>query len=68
MYTDHFVLKYMVNNPMLGGGICQWILLFQEFDFEIIVKPVRLNPRPNHLSRLESGEEPGNINNSIPDA
>eukprot|EP00253_Pinus_taeda_P006350 PITA_06350 len=30
MYTDHSALKYLVNNPVLGGRICRWLLLFQE--------------------------------------
>lgn len=28
MYTYHFVLKYLVNKPMLGRHICRWLLLF----------------------------------------
>jgi len=39
MYTDHSTLKYLVNNPVLGGRICRWLLLFQDYDFEVIVKP-----------------------------
>jgi len=58
MYTDHSVLKYLVNNPMLGGKICRWILLFQEYDFEVIVNLGRLNVGPDHLMRIETGEEP----------
>jgi hypothetical protein len=56
MFTDHSVLKYIVNKPVLGGRICRWILLFQEYDFEIVVKPRRMNKGPDHLSRLEHGE------------
>jgi len=56
MLTDHSSLKYLVNKPVLGGKICRWLLLFQEYYFEIIVKPGRLNAGPDHLSRLESGE------------
>ena len=56
MFTDHSALKYLVNEPVLGGNIFRWILLFQEYDFEIIVKMGRLNARPDHLSRLESRE------------
>jgi hypothetical protein len=41
MFTNHSTLKYLVNNPVLGGRICRWILLFQEYDFEILVKPGR---------------------------
>ena len=36
MFTDHSALKYLVNKPVLGGRICRWLLLFQEYDFEII--------------------------------
>ena len=68
MYADHSALKYLVNKPVLGGRICKWLLLFQEYDFEIIVKLGRLNAGPSHLSRLESGEEPTSLEDSLPDA
>lgn len=50
MYTNHSVLKYLVNKPVLVGKICRWLLLFQEYEFEVIVKPGHLNAGPNHLS------------------
>jgi hypothetical protein len=50
MYIDHSTLKYIVNNPVLGGRICRWLLLFQEFEFEVIIKLGKLNARPDHLS------------------
>ena len=28
IFTDHSDLKYLVNKPVLGGGICRWLLLF----------------------------------------
>ena len=68
MFTDHSTLKYLVNKPVLGGNIFKWLLLLQEYDFEIIVKPGRLSARPDHLSRLESGEEPTSFEDSLPDA
>ena len=68
MFTDHSALKYLVNKPVLGGKIRRWLLLFQEYDFEIIVKPGRLNTGPDHLSRLESGEEPISLEDCLPDA
>ena len=43
-------------------------MLFQEYDFEIIVKLGRLNTGPSHLSRLESGEEPTSWEDHLPDA
>ena len=41
---------------------------FQEFDFEFIINPTWLNSGPDHLSRIENGEEPINIDDSLPDA
>ena len=67
MFTDHSILKYLDNKPMLGGRICRWLLLFQEYNFEIIVKPRRLNAGPDHLSRLESCEEPSNLEGNLSD-
>ena len=68
MFTDHSTLKYLVNKPVLGGKICRWLLLFQEYDFEIIVKQGRLNARPDHLSRLDSGEELVSLEDCLLDA
>jgi hypothetical protein len=68
MFTDHYALKYLVNNLVLGGRICRWILLFQEFYFEVIFKPGKLNAGPDHLSRVTNGEEPTNLEDNFPDA
>jgi hypothetical protein len=68
MFTDHSAVKYLVNNPVLGERICIWLILFQEYDFEIMVKPGRLNKGPDHLSRLEHGEEPTCLDGTLPNA
>jgi hypothetical protein len=68
MFTDHSALKYLVNKPVLGGRICRWILLFQEYDFEIVVNPGRMNKGPDHLSRLEHGDEPTSLEDTLSDA
>jgi hypothetical protein len=68
MIIDHFMLKYLVNKPVFGGRICRWLLLFQEYDFEIMVKLGRMNKGPNHLSRLEHGEEPTSLEDTLTDA
>jgi hypothetical protein len=68
MFTNHSALKYLVNKPVLGGRICIWLLLFQEYDFEIIVKPGRMRKGLDHLLRLEHGEEPTNLEDTLPDA
>jgi len=68
MYTDHSALKYFVNKTMLGGMICHWLLLFQEYEFEVIVKLGKLNACPDHLSRLESREQGVYLDDNLPDA
>jgi hypothetical protein len=68
MFTNHSALKYLVNELVLGGRICIWIMLFEEYDFEIVVKPGRMNKGPGHLSRLEHGEEPTSVEDTLPDA
>ena len=68
MFIDHSALNYLVNKPVLGGRRCRWLILFQEYDFEIIVKPGRLNLGPDHLLRLKSREDPTSLDESLPDA
>lgn len=36
-------------------------MLFQEYDFEVVVKPGHLNGGPDHLSQIEMTEEPTNL-------
>ena len=66
MFIDHSALQYLVNKPVLGGIFYTWFLLFQEFDFEIVVNPRRLNAGSVHLSRIVNGEEPTNIDDGFP--
>jgi hypothetical protein len=68
MFTDHSMLKYLVNKQVFGGRICRWLFLFQEFDFEVIVKSGKLNAGPDHLSRITNWEEPTNLEDNFPDA
>jgi hypothetical protein len=44
------------------------LLLFQEFSFEVVVNPCKLNMGPNHLSILELGESGRAIDDQFPDA
>jgi hypothetical protein len=41
--------------------------LFQEYDFEIIVKPGKMNKGPDHLLRLEHGEKPTSLEDTLTD-
>jgi hypothetical protein len=56
-YTNHQALKYLVCKLVHQGRVCRWILLFQEFEFEVIVRPRKNNVGPNCLSRVYIGEE-----------
>ena len=67
IFTDHSSLKYLVNKPVLRGRICIWLLLFQEFYFEVIVKLGKLTAGPDHLSRITNGEEPTNLEDNFLD-
>lgn len=67
MHIYHSVLKYLVSKPMLGEKICQWLLWFQQYDFEAIVKPGRLNARLGYLSRIEKGEVPNSLEEGLSD-
>jgi len=66
MFTNHSTLRYLVNKRVLGGRICRWLLLFQEFDFEVVVKLGRLNAILDHLSRITNVEENGNLEDNFP--
>jgi hypothetical protein len=56
MYMNHSALRYLVNKSVLEGKICRWLLLFQEYDFEVIVNPGKLNSRPGHFPCILSGK------------
>ena len=50
-HTDHDSLKYLVNKSDLSGRIARWILLLQEFTYEVIVKSGKSNANADFLSR-----------------
>lgn len=68
MIIDLSALKYLAKITVMGGNIFIWLFLFQEYDFEVIVKPGRLNAGPDHLFRFDTSEEPTNIEEGLPDA
>lgn len=68
MYTYYSTLKYLVNKTVFGGCICRWFLLFQEYDFKVVVKPRCLNVGLDHLLRIETGEELTSLEEGLPDA
>jgi len=62
------MLKYLVNKHVFLGRICRWLLLFQEYDFEVIVKLGCLNAGLDHLLQIKMSEEPTDFEEGLPDA
>ena len=40
----------------------------KDYDFEVIIKPRRLNVGPDILSHIESGDEPTSLEEGLPDS
>jgi hypothetical protein len=66
MYTNYSKLRYLVNKILFGGRISIWLLLFQEYDFEVIVNPGKMNVGPYHLSCILSREDARNLDDILP--
>ena len=65
-HIDHDALKYMVNKPQLSGRIARWVLLLEEFDFDVDVRPGKKNVNANFLSRLSKEASPTSIDDNLP--
>jgi hypothetical protein len=67
-HIDHDALKYMINKPQLSGRIARWVLLLQEFNFTINVRPNKTHANVDFLSRISEEINPEFINDNFPDA
>ncbi|GKE00078.1 reverse transcriptase domain-containing protein [Tanacetum coccineum] len=54
VYTDHSAHKYLFAKKDSKARLLRWVLLLQEFDFNIIDKKGAENYAADHLSRLEN--------------
>nr|GEZ49139.1 hypothetical protein [Tanacetum cinerariifolium] len=54
VYTNHSVLKYLLNKQDAKPRLLRWVLLLQEFDITILDKKGSENLAADHLSRLEN--------------
>jgi hypothetical protein len=67
LHTDHNSLKYLVNKPDLTGRIVRWILLLQEFNYEVVIKSGKANSNADYLSRQRGEESVADISAEFPD-
>ncbi|GJZ51907.1 reverse transcriptase domain-containing protein [Tanacetum coccineum] len=70
VYTDHSALKYLFAKKDAKARLLRWVLLLQEFDFNVIDMKGAENYTTDHLSRLENLYEnvldPKEINKNFP--
>ncbi|GKC16515.1 reverse transcriptase domain-containing protein [Tanacetum coccineum] len=70
VYTDHSALKYLFAKKDSKARLLRWVLLLQEFDFNVIDTKGAENLAADHLFRLENPYEnvldPKEVNEKFP--
>ncbi|GJV20327.1 reverse transcriptase domain-containing protein [Tanacetum coccineum] len=70
VYTDHSALKYLFSKKDSKARLLRWVLLLQEFNFNVIDTKGANNLVADHLSRLENPYEnvldPKEVNEKFP--
>ena len=64
---DHVALLYLVSKHALTGKLARWMLLLQEFDFDIQHQPGTQHVITNYLSRIEDRADTVNSDDDFPD-
>nr|GFB49292.1 reverse transcriptase domain-containing protein [Tanacetum cinerariifolium] len=57
VHTDHSALKYLFTKKDVKARLLRWVLLLQEFDFDVLDMKGAENLAADHLSRLENPYE-----------
>nr|GEY61077.1 reverse transcriptase domain-containing protein [Tanacetum cinerariifolium] len=70
VHTDHSALKYLFAKKDAKIRLLRWVLLLQEFDFQVLDTKGAENLAADHLSRLENPHknmlDPKEINEKFP--
>nr|GEZ46413.1 retrovirus-related Pol polyprotein from transposon 17.6 [Tanacetum cinerariifolium] len=70
VHTDHSALKYLFAKKDAKARLLRWVLLLQEFDFDVIDTKGAENLAADHLSRLKNPYknvlDPKEINETFP--
>nr|GEV34058.1 DNA-directed DNA polymerase [Tanacetum cinerariifolium] len=70
VHTDHSALKYLFAKKDAKARLLRWVLLLQEFDFDVLDTKGAENLAADHLSRLENPYknvlDPKEINETFP--
>lgn len=53
MHTHHSALRYLMSKRDVKPRLIRWVLLLQEFDFEVKGRKGKENQVADHFSRLE---------------
>ena len=56
-HVNHATLLYLVFKQTLTGKLARWMLLLQEFEFDIQHQPHTQHSVEDYLSRLENGAD-----------
>ncbi|CAM6087794.1 unnamed protein product [Calypogeia fissa] len=65
-HTDHNSLKYMVNKPDLIVRIARWVLLLQEFNYEVVVRPGKKHANADFFSRIDGETNTSDVEDDFP--
>jgi hypothetical protein len=62
-----FSIRFLMNKPITNGRVTRWLLLLQEFNIIVIVRPGKENLVVDFLSRIKNEDDDIPIDDIFPD-